>query len=173
MTVTEQAPPRQRASEPRIDIDIATTRPGTPGGIFMRQFWHAVCRSSDLPGGSAKPLRIMSENFAIYRTQAGVPQVVAYRCPHRGAPLHLGWVEDEAIRCVYHGWKFDRCGQCVEQPAEEAEFARKVDEVHVAFTHQSQPICQSSPPRRPTGACCASAPAEPARCGRRCTMRRT
>src|SRR5262249_12984449 len=49
--VTEQAPPRQRASEPRIDIDIATTRPGTPGGIFMRQFWHAVCRSRDLPVG--------------------------------------------------------------------------------------------------------------------------
>jgi hypothetical protein len=80
MTVTEQAPPRQRASEPRIDIDIATTRPGTPGGIFMRQFWHAVCRGRDLPAGSTKPLRIMSEDFAIYRTRAGVPQVVAYRC---------------------------------------------------------------------------------------------
>jgi len=126
MTAIDRAPPRRRASEPRNDIDIATTRPGTPGGTFMRQFWHAVCRSRDLPAGSVKPLRIMSEDFAIYRTQAGVPQVVAYRCPHRGAPLHLGWVEDEAIRCVYHGWKFDRCGQCVEQPAEEAGFARKV-----------------------------------------------
>jgi hypothetical protein len=37
MTVTEQAPPRQRASEPRIDIDIATTRPGSPGGVIMGQ----------------------------------------------------------------------------------------------------------------------------------------
>jgi 5,5'-dehydrodivanillate O-demethylase len=92
----------------------------------MRQFWQAVYRSRDLPAGGAKPLRIMSENFAIYRTQAGVAQVIAYRCPHRGAPMHLGSVENEAIRCVYHGWKFDRCGQCVEQPAEEAGFARKV-----------------------------------------------
>jgi len=126
MTAIEQAPPRQRADEPRADIDIATTRPGTPGGIFMRQFWHAVCRSRDLPAGSTKPLRIMSEDFAIYRTRAGVPQIVAYRCPHRGALMHLASVEDEAIRCVYHGWKFDRCGQCVEQPAEEPGFARKV-----------------------------------------------
>ena len=126
MTAIEQAPPRQRADEPRADTDIATTRPGTPGGIFMRQFWHAVCRSRDLPAGSTKPLRIMSEDFAIYRTRAGVPQIVADRCPHRGALMHLGSVEDEAIRCVYHGWKFECSGRCVEQPAEESGFARKV-----------------------------------------------
>ena len=108
------------------ELDIATTRPGTPGGIFMRQFWHAVCRSQDLPVGDAKPIRIMSEDFAIYRGESGTPQVIAYRCPHRGAPMHLGLVEDDSIRCVYHGWKFDCSGQCVEQPAEEPAFARKV-----------------------------------------------
>jgi len=32
--------------------------------------------------------------------------------------LHLGWVEEDAIRCVYHGWEFDCSGQCVDQPAE-------------------------------------------------------
>jgi len=52
--------------------------------------------------------------------------VIDNRCPHRGAPMHLGWIEDDTIRCVYHGWKFDCAGQCVEQPAEEAGFARKV-----------------------------------------------
>jgi 5,5'-dehydrodivanillate O-demethylase len=108
------------------DIDIATTRPGTPGGIFMRQFWHAVCRSQDLPAGRTMPLRIMSEDYALYRGASGVVQVIDYRCPHRGAPMHLGWVEEDTIRCVYHGWKFDRAGQCIEQPAEEAGFARKV-----------------------------------------------
>ena len=106
--------------------DLATTRPGTPGGIFVRQFWHAVYRSQDLPAGYAKPIRIMSEDFALYRGESGRVQIVDYRCPHRGAPLHLGWVEDDAIRCVYHGWKFDCAGQCVDQPAEEAGFARKV-----------------------------------------------
>src|SRR5215471_9739039 len=108
------------------EIDLATTRPGTPGGIFMRQFWHAIHRAQDLPAGQAKPIRIMSEDYVLYRGASGTPQVIDYRCPHRGAPMHLGWVEDDAIRCVYHGWKYDCTGQCVEQPAEEAGFARKV-----------------------------------------------
>jgi 5,5'-dehydrodivanillate O-demethylase len=118
--------PEAHGPQRRTEVDIATTRPGTPGGTFMRQFWHAVYRSQDLPVGHAKPIRIMSEDYALYRGQSGAPLVVAYRCPHRGAPLHLGWVEDDAIRCVYHGWKFDNSGRCVHQPAEESGFARKV-----------------------------------------------
>jgi 5,5'-dehydrodivanillate O-demethylase len=128
MTLIERRPPpRAQTAKPEFaEIDIATTRPGTPGGIFMRQFWHALYRSQDLPLGQAKPIRIMSEDFALYRGHSGIAQVVDYHCPHRGAPLHLGWVEDDAIRCVYHGWKFDCSGQCIDQPAEEAGFARKV-----------------------------------------------
>src|SRR5262252_9345772 len=104
----------------------AMTRPGTPGGLFMRQFWHAIYRSEDLPAGEAKPIRIMSEDYALYRGASGKAQVIAYRCPHRGAPIHLGWIEEDSIRCLYHGWKYDCSGQCVEQPAEEPGFARKV-----------------------------------------------
>jgi 5,5'-dehydrodivanillate O-demethylase len=68
----------------------------------------------------------MGEDFALYRGASGRAQVIAYRCPHRGAQMHLGAVEGDDIRCVYHGWKFDCAGQCLEQPAEEAGFARKV-----------------------------------------------
>jgi len=120
MTLVERRPPpRVQTATPELsDLDIATTRPGTPGGIFMRQFWHALYRSQDLPLGQAKPIRIMSEDFALYRGHSGTAQVVDYHCPHRGAPLHLGWIEEDSIRCVYHGWKFDSCGQCVDQPAE-------------------------------------------------------
>src|SRR5918999_4164273 len=107
-------------------VDITSTRPGTPGGRFMRQFWMAVHRSEDLAPGHAKPIRIMSEDYTLYRGESGRAQVFDYRCPHRGALLHLGWVEGDAIRCLYHGWKFDCTGQCIEQPAEEAGFARKV-----------------------------------------------
>ena len=128
MTLVEQRPSARAAfSKLEIaDVDIATTKPGTPGGIFMRQFWHALYRSQDLPAGSAKPIRIMSEDYVLYRGNSGRVQVADYRCPHRGAPMHLGWIEEDAIRCVYHGWKFDCSGQCIEQPAEEAGFARKV-----------------------------------------------
>ncbi len=116
----------RRTTAGRIDIDIATTKAGTPGGIFMRQFWIAVGRSQDLRKGRAKPIRIMSEDFALYRGDSGKAFCVDYRCPHRRAQMHLGWIEGDDIRCVYHGWKFEGGGQCVEQPAEEPGFARKV-----------------------------------------------
>ena len=90
-------------------VDITSTRPGTPGGRFMRQFWLAVHRSEDLANGHAKPIRILSENYTLYRGESGRAQVLDYRCPHRGAQLHL-----------------DCSGQCVEMPAEDANFARKV-----------------------------------------------
>jgi 5,5'-dehydrodivanillate O-demethylase oxygenase subunit len=109
-----------------VDIDLASTKPGTPGGKFMRQFWIAVHRSQDLAAGHVKPIRIMSEDFALYRGESGRAQIIDYRCPHRWAPMHLGAVEGDDIRCVYHGWKYDCTGQCIEQPAELPGFARKV-----------------------------------------------
>jgi 5,5'-dehydrodivanillate O-demethylase len=113
-------------SQARAEIDLASTGPGTPGGKFMRQFWIAVDRIQDLAVGQVKPIRIMSEDYTLYRGESGRPQVVDARCPHRGAQMHLAWIEGDDIRCIYHGWKFDGAGQCLEQPAEEAGFARKV-----------------------------------------------
>jgi len=116
----------QPARDKRLEFDLARTGPGTPMGRFMRRFWMPVMRAEDLPAGEARPIRVMSEDFAIYRGEQGQAQIIDYRCPHRGAMMHLGWVEGNDIRCVYHGWKFDCTGQCNEQPAEEAGFARKV-----------------------------------------------
>ncbi|HUQ76694.1 MAG TPA: Rieske 2Fe-2S domain-containing protein [Burkholderiales bacterium] len=117
---------REERPAERRGVDITSTRPGTPGGQYMRQFWLAIHRSEDLAKGHAKPIRIMSEEFTLYRGESGHAQVLDYRCPHRGAPLHLGWVEGDALRCLYHGWKFECSGQCIEMPAEDANFARKV-----------------------------------------------
>ena len=127
MTAVEPRADGPRTTNLRIpDIDIATTRPGTPGGQFVRQFWIGLDNSASLPAGRTKPIRIMGENYTLYRGTSGKAQVVAQRCPHRGAMMHLGWVEDDDIRCVYHGWKFDCTGQCIEQPAEEPGYNRKV-----------------------------------------------
>ena len=117
---------RTQTSSSRYGVDLHTTRAGTPGGAFMRQFWIAVHDGDQLPAGRAKPIRIMGENYAIFRGQSGEAQVIDYRCPHRGAQMHLGWVEGDEIRCVYHGWKFEKGGQCTEQPAEQEGFHRKV-----------------------------------------------
>jgi 5,5'-dehydrodivanillate O-demethylase oxygenase subunit len=85
------------------ELDLVRTGPGTPGGRFMRRFWMAVGRSQDLAKGTAKPIRIMSVDYTLYRGESGRAQVIDYRCAHRGAQMHLGWVEGDDIRCIYHG----------------------------------------------------------------------
>src|SRR5262250_2391189 len=106
--------------------DFVHTEPGTLNGKYMRLFWQPVYRSKDLPRAHPKPIRIMSEDFTLYRGEEGAPHVVAFRCAHRGTQLSAGWVEGDCLRCVYHGWKYDGSGQCIEQPAEEKPFAQKI-----------------------------------------------
>ena len=128
-TANQQSMERNRENElvkEMAEVDLVRTGPDTPGGRFMRKFWMAVGRSQDLPKGTAKPIRIMSVDYTLYRGESGRAQVIDYRCPHRGAQMHLGWVEGDDIRCIYHGWRYDCTGQCVEQPAEDSSFAAKV-----------------------------------------------
>jgi 5,5'-dehydrodivanillate O-demethylase oxygenase subunit len=122
MAIAERHAPRANGSA----IDLTTTEPGTPGGIFMRGFWHPIARGVDLAPGHAIPVRVMSEDYTLFRGASGRAQLVAQRCPHRGALMHLGWVQNDDIRCVYHGWKYDCSGQCVEAPAEKEGFAKNV-----------------------------------------------
>src|SRR5205814_2372568 len=65
-------------------------------------------------------------DFTLYRGADGEAHVVQSRCPHRGARLSIGWVEGDAIRCFYHGWKFSGTGQCIEQPGDDPRMARDV-----------------------------------------------
>ena len=102
------------------------TGPDTLAGQFMRRSWHPVQLAEELVPGKAKPIRIMSEDFTLYRGESGTPHVVAFRCAHRGTQLSVGWVEGDDIRCFYHGWKYDSTGQCVEQPAEPEPFCQKI-----------------------------------------------
>lgn len=89
-------------------------------------FWHPVCRAEDLPPGRTKPIRIMGEDFTLYRGQTGRPHVVAFRCAHRGTQLSAGWVEGDDLRCYYHGWKYAPTGHCIEQPGESEPFCEKI-----------------------------------------------
>ncbi len=106
--------------------DFFHTGPGALAGRYMRRFWQPVSRAEDLRSGEARPVRIMSENFTLYRGESGKPFLVAFECAHRGTQLSTGWVEGDAIRCRYHGWRYDGSGQCVEQPGEDESFASKV-----------------------------------------------
>ena len=106
--------------------DFVHTGPGTLAGRYLRMFWQPVCCSHELAAGQALPVRIMSEDFALYRGESGTPYLVGPRCAHRGTQLSVGSVEGECIRCFYHGWTYDGSGQCNEQPAEGQSFAAKV-----------------------------------------------
>ena len=112
--------------ETEIYRDFEHTGPGTLAGRYMRAYWQPIYRAEDLLPGRAIPLRIMSEDFTLYRGQGGTPHLTASRCAHRGTQLSTGWVEEDSIRCRYHGWKYDGSGQCVEQPGEDGAFAQKV-----------------------------------------------
>ena len=111
----------------RIDLsDSVRTGPGTLAGQYMRMFWQPVYRGKDLPHGQAKPLRIMGEDFTLYRGENGAAHMLDFRCAHRGTQLSVGWVEGDEIRCFYHGWKYDASGQCIEQPGEPKPFCKKI-----------------------------------------------
>ncbi|HZT07410.1 MAG TPA: Rieske 2Fe-2S domain-containing protein [Chloroflexota bacterium] len=106
--------------------DFVHTGPGTLAGRYLRTFWQPVFRSQDLQSGKAAPIRVMSEDFTLYRGASGAAHALAFRCAHRGTQLSTGWVEGENIRCRYHGWVYDPTGQCVQQPAEVAPFCDRV-----------------------------------------------
>ena len=85
--------------------DLEQFGPDAPAGQYLRRFWQPVARASELPSGRAKPIEILGEKFTVYRGEGGTPHVVAFRCPHRGTQLSLGWVEGDSLRCRYHGWR--------------------------------------------------------------------
>lgn len=83
----------------------------------MRQYWLPAAASRELVTGGA-PLRVMllGEKLIAFRDSSGKVGVMDHRCPHRCASLFYGRNEEGGIRCVYHGWKFDIDGNCLEMP---------------------------------------------------------
>ncbi len=92
---------------------------GTEMGRLLRTFWHPVARSKTVAAGEARALRAFGEDLTLYRGTSGRAYLVGGRCAHRLTVLHTGTIEGDELRCMYHGWKYDGTGQCVERPAEE------------------------------------------------------
>ena len=99
-------------------------------GNLMREYWIPSVMSSELPSPDCPPmrLRLLGENLIAFRTTSGNVGIVVNACPHRGASMFFGRNEEEGLRCVYHGWKFDVTGACVDMPSEppESNFKSKV-----------------------------------------------
>ena len=102
-----------------LDRYSRLTRVGrdTPMGKYMRFFWHPVVPVAELKTVPQR-VRMLGEDLVLFRAPEGPLALVSERCPHRGASLACGMIEQGGIRCCYHGWKFDLTGRCVETPAE-------------------------------------------------------
>lgn len=97
---------------------LTRTGPGTPLGEYFRRFWHPVALSCEVAEPDSPPIRVkvMDEELVAFRDTNGRVGLVDPRCAHRGANLFFGRNEDCGLRCVYHGWKYDVDGQCVDMP---------------------------------------------------------
>lgn len=104
--------------------------PGTPMGQYLRRFWMPALLSRELPEPDCPPVRVrlLGEGLVAFRDTEGKVGLVAENCPHRGASLFFGRNEECGLRCVYHGWKFDTSGACVDMPNEppESNFKHKI-----------------------------------------------
>ena len=97
--------------------------PGSYMGDLYRQYWFPGMPSYELPAPDSPPKRVrfLGEDLVAFRDSNGDVGLVAQSCPHRGASLFFGRNEEAGLRCVYHGWKFDVSGACIDMPSEPAE----------------------------------------------------
>ena len=112
--------------------------PGTMMGDLMRQYWMPAMMSEELAAPDCEPVRLklLGEELIAFRDSSGQVGILANSCPHRGASLFFGRNEESGLRCIYHGWKFDVNGNCIDMPSEPPE-SKFIDKVR-ATTYRTQ-----------------------------------
>ena len=103
---------------------LTETNRGTPAGEYLRRYWLPALLGSEVAENDCPPVRVrlMGEDLVAFRDTNGRVGIVSEKCPHRLASLFFGRNEECGLRCVYHGWKFDIHGDCLEVPNEPAEY---------------------------------------------------
>ena len=100
---------------------ITRIGPNTPCGRLMRNYWQPAALTAELADSRPiKAVRLLGEEFVLFRDEAGRLGLMDRDCPHRGADLAFGRLENGGLRCAFHGWLFDVEGKCLETPAEPA-----------------------------------------------------
>ncbi len=107
------------SAESRFEV-LSRVGPGTKVGALFRSIWLPALLSSQLPspGGAPVRLKLLGEELVAFRNGKGEVGIVQANCAHRLAPLFYGRVEQEGIRCSYHGWLYGANGQCLEMQNE-------------------------------------------------------
>ena len=118
---------------------VTLTGRGTPAGELMRRFWQPAALVDELPRGRpAVAVNLMGEKLVLFRDDKGNYGLIDRQCPHRGADLCFGRLENGGIRCPFHGWLFDVNGACLEQPAEQkiVNFIKKFTIYHTLVLNE-------------------------------------
>jgi phthalate 4,5-dioxygenase len=97
---------------------LVTSEPNTPMGEYLRCHWHPVALSEEVAEPDCPPIKVkvMGEELLLFRDTNGKTGLIDRYCAHRGADLFFGRNEECGIRCIYHGWKYDTNGNCIEMP---------------------------------------------------------
>lgn len=100
-----------------FDEELVKVGPGTPMGELFRRYWLPVSTAEEL-GSRPRAVRVLGEDLILFRDRNGRIGLLYARCMHRGTSLFYGRIENEGIRCCYHGWLFGVDGTCLDQPCE-------------------------------------------------------
>ena len=117
---------------PNDDSFITQVGPGTPGGEYLRRYWHPFLLASELKDLPV-PVRLLGEDLVVFRDGSGQLGLLHRHCIHRGTSLEYGIVAERGIRCCYHGWHFDVDGTVLDTPAEPATSRIKSNFVQGAY----------------------------------------
>jgi phenylpropionate dioxygenase-like ring-hydroxylating dioxygenase large terminal subunit len=92
---------------------LTQTSAGTPCGELMRRYWQPAALSEELTADKVLPVQLFGEELIVFRDGAGKPALIGRYCAHQGVDMIYGRVEEDGLRCMYHGWLFDNCGKVV------------------------------------------------------------
>jgi 5,5'-dehydrodivanillate O-demethylase len=105
-------------------------------GELLRRYWHPVAPWNELSDDQpTRFVRLLGEDLVLFKDRRGRVGLVGDHCPHRGASLLYGRVEERGIACAYHGWLYDIEGNCLETPAEPAD-----SHLHLTIKHKAYPV---------------------------------
>jgi phenylpropionate dioxygenase-like ring-hydroxylating dioxygenase large terminal subunit len=86
--------------------------------MFVGDSWYVASWADEIAAGPIAR-RICGQPLVLYRDSAGQPAALYDSCCHRGAPLSVGTVTANGLRCAYHGLVFAVDGRCVEIPGQD------------------------------------------------------
>jgi nitrite reductase/ring-hydroxylating ferredoxin subunit len=117
---------------PGEDVELTHVEKGSPGGEYLRRFWHPVAMTSEV-GELPLAVRMFGEDLVLFRTTAGAFGLLDRHCSHRGTSLEFGIPSAEGLRCCYHGWLFAVDGEILETPGDPPDSTLKDRLCHGAY----------------------------------------